>query len=83
MVGQEVARQMRVRGIFAERGDKFMSIRRGFEVKQGERVLVCEDVITTGGSVKEVVELVKYSGGIVVGISSIVEQKRNACQLWR
>lgn len=76
MVGQEVSRQMRVRGIFAERGEKYMLIRRGFEVKQGERALVCEDVVTTGGSVKEVVELVKYSGGIVVGVSSIVDRSK-------
>ena len=63
-----------MRGIFAERENKYMLIRRGFEVKQGERVLVCEDVVTTGGSVKEVIELVKYSGGIVVGVSSIVDR---------
>ncbi len=76
MVGQEVARQMRVRGIFAEREDKNMSIRRGFEVKQGERVLVCEDVVTTGASVKEVVDIVKYSEGVVVGVSSIVDRSK-------
>ncbi len=76
MVGQEVARQMRVRGIFAEREDKNMSLRRGFEVKAGERVLVCEDVVTTGGSVQEVVDLVKNAGGVVVGVGSIVDRSR-------
>jgi len=76
MVGQEVARQMRVRGIFAEREDKSMSIRRGFEVKQGERVLVCEDVVTTGGSVQEVVDLVKNAGATVVGVASVVNRSR-------
>ena len=74
MVGQEVARQMRVRGIFAEREDDKMSLRRGFEVKPGERVLVCEDVVTTGGSVIEVIDLVKASGGTVVGVASIVDR---------
>ncbi|HQT91192.1 MAG TPA: orotate phosphoribosyltransferase [Candidatus Kryptobacter bacterium] len=77
MVGQEVARQLRVRGIFAERGDKNMSLRRGFEVKAGERVVVCEDVVTTGGSVQEVVDLVKARGGIVVGVASIVDRSRD------
>ncbi len=76
MVGQEVARQLCVRGIFAEREDKTMILRRGFEVKAGERVLVCEDVVTTGGSVQEVVDLVKARGGIVVGVASIVDRSR-------
>lgn len=74
MVGQEVARQMRVRGVFAERENKDMSLRRGFEVKQGDRVLVCEDVVTTGGSVQEVIDLVKGAGGTVVGVASIVDR---------
>jgi orotate phosphoribosyltransferase len=76
MVGQEVARQLGARGIFAEREDKNMSLRRGFEVKAGERVLVCEDVVTTGGSVQEVVDLVKARGGMVVGVASIVDRSR-------
>lgn len=76
MVGQEVARQLGVRGIFAEREDKVMMLRRGFEVKAGERVLVCEDVVTTGGSVQEVVDLVKARGGSVVGVASIVDRSR-------
>ena len=76
MVGQEVARQLRVRGVFAERADKTMSLRRGLQVKHGERVLVCEDVVTTGGSVQEVVDLVKAQGGVVVGVSSIVDRSR-------
>jgi orotate phosphoribosyltransferase len=74
MVGQEVARQMRVRGNFAEREDDKMTLRRGFEIKQGERVLVCEDVVTTGGSVVEVIDLVKASGGTVVGVAAIVDR---------
>jgi orotate phosphoribosyltransferase len=74
MVGQEVARQMRVRGIFTERENDRMVLRRGFEVKQGERVLVCEDVITTGGSVIEVMDYVKYFGATVVGVASIVDR---------
>lgn len=76
MVGQEVARQLRVRGVFAERENDAMSLRRGFDVKKGERVLVCEDVVTTGGSVKEVVDLVKARGGVVVGVASIVDRSK-------
>ncbi len=60
--------------MFAEREDKRMTMRRGFEVKPSERVLVCEDVVTTGGSVKEVIDLVKSSGGVVVAVSSIVDR---------
>ncbi len=74
MVGQEVARQMRVRGMFAERDNDRMTLRRGFQVKQGDRVLVCEDVVTTGGSVIEVIDLVKGWGGTVVGVASIVDR---------
>lgn len=74
MVGQEVARQMRVRGIFAERENDRMVLRRGFEVKQGERVLVCEDVVTTGGSVIEVMDYVKYFGATVVGVAAVVDR---------
>jgi orotate phosphoribosyltransferase len=74
MVGQEVARQMRVRGIFAEREDNKMTLRRGFEIKPGERALVCEDVVTTGGSVVEMMELVKAAGGVTIGVASVVDR---------
>ncbi len=76
MVGQEVARQLRSRGVFAERDNNQMSLRRGFEVKKGERVLVCEDVVTTGGSVLEVVDLVKAQGGVIAGVACIVDRSR-------
>jgi orotate phosphoribosyltransferase len=76
MVGQEVARQMRVRGIFTERENDSMTLRRGFEIKDGERALVCEDVVTTGGSVQEVITLVKNFGGVIVGVASIVDRSK-------
>jgi orotate phosphoribosyltransferase len=74
VVGQEVARQLGVRSIFAERADGILQLRRGFEIKTGERVLACEDVVTTGGSIGEVVDIVKKRGGSIVGKACIVDR---------
>ncbi len=74
VVGQEVARQLGVRSMFAERKEGRMMLRRGFEISRGERILVCEDVITTGGSVGEVIELVRQAGGEVAGVGAIVDR---------
>ena len=61
VLGTEVGRQLNVRTIFSERENNVMTLRRGFELSKGENVLVCEDVVTTGGSVFEVIDLVKRS----------------------
>lgn len=74
IMAYEVARALGVRNIFAERENGRMTLRRGFHVKPGERVLVVEDVVTTGGSVKEVVELLKEAGAVVVGVGSVVDR---------
>ena len=74
IVGQEVARQLGKRSIFAEREDKALTLRRGFSLEPGEKVLVCEDVVTTGGSVFEVIDIVKNSGALVVGVGVIVDR---------
>lgn len=74
VVGQEVARQLNKRFIFAEREDKKLSLRRGFTLSEGERVLVCEDVVTTGGSVFEVIDIVKSNNAEVVGVGFIVDR---------
>jgi orotate phosphoribosyltransferase len=74
VVGQEVGRQLDVRTIFAERKDGTMQLRRGFELNPGERVLVCEDVVTTGGSVFEIIKLAKDQGADVVGVGVIVDR---------
>ncbi|HZW37752.1 MAG TPA: orotate phosphoribosyltransferase [Ignavibacteriaceae bacterium] len=74
IVGQEVARQLNKKSIFAEREDKILTLRRGFLLSKGERVLVCEDVVTTGGSVFEVIEIVKSYGAEVVGVAYIVDR---------
>ena len=74
VTGQETARLLGVRSIFTERVDGRMTLRRGFEVKPGERILVVEDVTTTGGSVKEVIEAMKNAGAIVVAVASVVDR---------
>jgi len=74
VVGTEVGRMLRARTLFAERKDGTMQLRRGFEIRPGERVLVVEDVVTTGGSVFEVVEIVKAARGILAGVGYIVDR---------
>jgi orotate phosphoribosyltransferase len=78
VVGQEVGRQLNVRTLFAERSEGTMQLRRGFEIKPDERVLVCEDVVTTGGSVGEVIGIVQRSGGHVAGVGFIVDRSGGA-----
>lgn len=71
----EVSRALGCENFFTERGeDGKMSLRRGFAVHPGQRVLVVEDVVTTGGSVREVIDLVRQSGGVIVGVGSIVDR---------
>jgi orotate phosphoribosyltransferase len=80
VVGQEVGRQLNVRTMFTERKDGTMQLRRGFEIRAEERVLVCEDVVTTGGSVREVIDIVKTAGGIVAGVGFIVDRSGGSVQ---
>lgn len=74
VIGHEVARQLGARFIWTERVDGKMTIRRGFSVTPGERTLVVEDVITTGGSTLETVETLKNAGGDVIGAASIIDR---------
>ena len=75
VVAYELARAMGVRGIFAERNkDGQMDLRRGFGLRPGERVLICEDVVTTGRSTKEVISLVQALGAEVVAVASLVDR---------
>jgi orotate phosphoribosyltransferase len=74
VVGQEVGRQLNVRTMFTERSEGIMQLRRGFAITPDERVLVCEDVVTTGGSVNEVIEIVRRAGGIVAGVGFLVDR---------
>lgn len=70
----EMARQLGTPALFAEREDKVMTLRRGFSITKGAKVLVVEDVITTGGSVKETIKVVEEHGGEVVGVASLVDR---------
>ncbi|HAY32756.1 MAG TPA: orotate phosphoribosyltransferase [Ignavibacteria bacterium] len=72
--GTEVGRQMNKRTIFAERENGKMTLRRGFEIKPGENYLVCEDVVTTGGSVFEVIKLLKDYGANTAGVGFIIDR---------
>ena len=74
VLGTEVGRLLKKRTVFAERVNGKMAVRRGFEIKANEKVLIVEDVITTGGSVKEVMNLVKDFGGSIVGVGVIVDR---------
>lgn len=74
IAGYALAQALDVRYIFAERVDGKMSIRRGFEVSEGERVLVCEDIITTGGSAMEAGAVVKELGGEIVAFAALANR---------
>ena len=74
VIGFAVAQALGVKFIFSEREQGSMVFRRAFEVPQKARVLVVEDVVTTGGSVAEVVELVEAAGGEVVGVISLIDR---------
>jgi len=74
VIGQEVGRALGVRAIFAERQDGKLVLRRGFTLTPGERVLVVEDVVTTGGSTRETIEVARASGATVVGAAAIIDR---------
>ena len=81
VLGTEVGRLLKKRTVFAERVNGKMAMRRGFEIKANEKVLIVEDVITTGGSVKEVMNLVIDLGGSIVGVGVIVDRSNGEVAL--
>jgi len=74
VIGQEVGRGLNVNALFAERVDSTLTLRRGFAIAPGERVLVVEDVVTTGGSTRETIEVARAAGASVVGACAIVDR---------
>ncbi len=74
LVSHEVARALGVRGIFAERQDGVLRLRRGFRIEPGERCFVVEDVLTTGGSTRETMEVVAGAGGLVLAAGALVDR---------
>lgn len=74
VIGQEVGRALGVRAIFAERQDGALTLRRGFALDPGEKVIVVEDVVTTGGSTRETMDVARAAGAIVVGACAIVDR---------
>ena len=74
VIGQEVGRALGVRALFAERQDGQLTLRRGFILSESDRVLVVEDVLTTGGSTRETMDVARAAGAQVVGAVSIVDR---------
>jgi len=74
VIGQEVARALNVPAVFAERQDGTLTLRRGFSLAPGTRVFVVEDVVTTGGSTRETMDVATRAGGVVVGAGSIIDR---------
>ena len=74
LLAHETGKALGTRAIFTERVDGKMTFRRGFSLRAGERVLIVEDIVTTGGSIKEVIEVVKAAGAVPVAVSMLVDR---------
>jgi orotate phosphoribosyltransferase len=74
IVAHEVGRALGIRAIFAERTEGRLTLRRGFSIEPGERVLVVEDVVTTAGTISEVAALVREAGGVVTGAAALIDR---------
>jgi orotate phosphoribosyltransferase len=83
IIGHEVARALGTRFIFTERdpGSRSMTLRRGFEIHPGETAFLVEDVVTTGGSSREVVELARAAGANVVAAGSLIDRSGGTADL--
>lgn len=81
VIGHEVGRALGVRAVFAERVDGVLTLRRGFAVTPEDRVLVVEDVVTTGGSTAETIEVARAAGATVVGAASIIDRSDGTVHL--
>ncbi len=74
VIGQEVARQLGLRFVFAEKEDGKLVFRRGFRIAEGEPILVVEDVVTKGGRVQETIDIVRAHQGHVAGVAMLVDR---------
>jgi orotate phosphoribosyltransferase len=74
VIGQEVGRALGIRALFAERQDGRLVLRRGFTLEPGEKVVVIEDVVTTGGSTRETIDVARATGAVVVGAAAIIDR---------
>lgn len=81
IIGHEVARAVGARAIFAEREDGALRLRRGFSIAEAERVLVVEDVVTTGGSTRETIQVATAAGAQVVAAVSVVDRSGGTARL--
>ena len=81
VVAYELARALGVRGLFTERQNGQMTLRRGFEIKEGERILIAEDVVTTGGSSLEVANVLTKCGATILGIACVVDRRPKDTEL--
>lgn len=81
VIGQEVARQLGLRFIFAEKEEGKLVLRRGFKLAPGEKCLIVEDVVTKGGRVQETIEIVRQNGGVVTGVAMVVDRSGGTVDL--
>jgi len=81
VIGHEVARALGARFVWTERDAGQMTLRRGFTIAPGEKTLIVEDVITTGGSTRETVDAVRKAGADVVGAASIIDRSGGAADV--
>ena len=81
VLGTEVGRQLGVKTIFCERFEGNMELRRGFSIREGEKILIIEDVLSTGGSLKELMNLINNHNGNIVGIGVVVDRSSSDIDL--
>jgi len=81
VIGQEVGRALGVRAIFAERQDGKLLLRRGFTMSPGDRAIVVEDVVTTGGSTRETIDVATAAGADVIGAAAIIDRGNDAARV--
>jgi orotate phosphoribosyltransferase len=81
IIGHEVARALGVRAIFAERQDGVLTLRRGFRLDPADRVVVIEDVVTTGGSTRETMDVARLAGATVVAAGAVIDRSGGSSSL--